>query len=360
MINVLHSELENNIGGIETFLINLTKSINDKDIHFDFLMRGSNSYIEKEILSTGATIYKVPNNLLKYYFFIKKLLLKKQYDYVHVHKNSSANILLPMMVKKYSNARLIVHSHNTNPSNGSKFVIFLHNFNKKYLIRLSDYRFACSDKAAIWMFGNNYKALDVNIIKNGIIARNYDFNSKIRTKIREYLDIKNDFVIGNIGAFRKQKNHQFLIKMFSKLSIPNKKLVLVGVGPLEEQIKPQVKELGIQNKVLFLGKREDVPDLLQAFDVFVMPSLWEGLSVSAIEAQASGLPLLLSDKVSKLTRLSNDVKFLPLDDLAAWDNSLIKINDNFIRRSTLKTIISQGYDITNSARILTNFYKVKK
>lgn len=360
MIKVLHSELQANIGGIESFLLNLTKSIDMSNIHFDMLMRGNNQFLEDELKKLGVTIYKVPTNPIQYYRFVKNLLKTNNYDFVHVHKNSAANIVLPLMVKKYSNAKLIIHSHNTNPSNGSKLGILLHKINQKKIIRLSDYRFACSDKAAIWMFGRNYSKLKVHIIKNGILASKYDFNSKIRNSVRKNLNVENNFVIGNVGAFRKQKNHQYLIKLFSQLDIPNKKLILVGVGPLEQQMKQLARDLKIQDQVLFLGKREDVPNILQAMDVLVMPSLWEGLSVSAIEAQASGLPLLLSDNVSQLTKLTNNVKFLSLKDVSIWKKYLQNIDNSFVRKSELTSIISQGYDIANSAQILAKFYNTEK
>lgn len=356
MIRVLHSELESNIGGIESFLLNITKAMDRTDIQFDMLMRGKNKYLEKTLSELGVNIYHVPSNPVAYIKYVKNLLKNGNYDFVHVHKNSAANIVLPIMVKRYTNAKLIVHSHNTNPSSGSKLAIMLHKMNRNRLIKLSDYRFACSDTAAGWMYGDDYQNKDVHIIKNGIIAKDYVYNPQIRDKVREQLGLKDKFVIGHVGAFRKQKNHQFLLDLFSKLEIPNAVLMLIGDGDLRPEIQEKVEQLGLTDKVLFLGSRHDVADLLQACDVFVMPSLWEGLSVAAIEAQASGLPLLLSKNVSKQVHLTDNVKFLSLNNMDKWLEELKNINSSFIRKNTVRKISDTGYDISISAERLKNLY----
>ena len=357
MIRVLHSELQSNIGGIEAFLLNLTKTIDKTNLQFDFLMRGDNPYLETTLKKYGANIYKVPSGMSNYYKFVKNILIKNNYDFVHVHKNSAANIVLPLMVKKYTNAKLIVHSHNTSPSGGSKIAIMLHKINRNKLMQLSDYRFACSDTAAEWMFGHNYKDEQVKIIKNGIIVKDYVYNPEIRNKVRTEMGLEDKFVMGHVGAFREQKNHKFLIKLFSELNIPNAELVLVGEGSLKESMKDYAKELGIQNKVIFLGSRNDVNNLLQAFDVFVMPSLWEGLGIAAIEAQASGLPTLVSTRFPSDVEVTNQLQFLPLQD-KSWINAITKveIEKKSNRSNNNKIIRSAGYDMQLSSQIIRDVY----
>lgn len=356
MIKVLHSELQANIGGIESFLLNLTKSMDMTNIHFDMLMRGNNEILEHKLEELGVVIYKVPTNPIEYHQFIKRIFKKNSYNFVHIHKNSAANMFLPEMVKRYTNAKLIVHSHNTNPSSGSKLAVALHKLNKNKLIKLSDYRLACSDTAAEWMFGNDYMDKNVTIIKNGIIVRDYIYNPKIRAKMRKKLGLEGKFVVGHVGAFREQKNHQFLVKVFSKLNIPNVELVLVGDGPLKTKIKDQVKELNLEDKVKFLGSRNDVNDILQAFDVFVMPSLWEGLSIATIEAQASGLPLVLSAQVSRLTKVTPNVSFLSLDNLNQWIKKINELKDGFKRTDESEFIKKAGYDMSSSAKEIKKIY----
>lgn len=359
MVRVLHSELQSNIGGIEAFLLNLTKTIDKTNLQFDCLMRGDNTYLETTLKKYGANIYKVPSGMSNYYKFVKNILIKNNYDFVHVHKNSAANIVLPLMVKKYTNAKLIVHSHNTSPSGGSKIAIMLHKINRNKLMQLSDYRFACSDTAAEWMFGHNYKDEQVKIIKNGIIVKDYVYNPEIRNKVRTEMGLEDKFVIGHVGAFREQKNHKFLLKLFSQLNIPNAELVLVGEGPLKNEMKNYAEELNIQDKVLFLGSRNDVSDLLQAFDVFAMPSLWEGLSVATIEAQASGLPTLVSKNVSSNTKITNQLFFVPLQS-EVWVKKIREIKKNNQDRPNNSEIINKaGYDMQVSSQIIRNMYMGK-
>lgn len=359
MVRVLHSELQSNIGGIEAFLLNLTKTIDKTNLQFDFLMRGDNTYLETTLKKYGANIYKVPSGMSKYYKFVKNILIKNNYDFVHVHKNSAANIVLPLMVKKYTNAKLIIHSHNTSPSGGSKIAIMLHKINRTKLMQLSDYRFACSDTAAEWMFGHNYKDEQVKIIKNGIIVKDYVYNPEIRNKVRTEMGLEDKFVIGHVGAFREQKNHKFLLKLFSQLNIPNAELVLVGEGSLKNEMKNYAEELNIQDKVLFLGSRNDVSDLLQAFDVFAMPSLWEGLSVATIEAQASGLPTLVSKNVSSNTKITNQLFFVPLQS-EVWVKKIREIKKNNQDRPNNSEIINKaGYDMQVSSQIIRNMYMGK-
>lgn len=358
MIKVLHSELQANIGGIESFLLNLTKSIDMSNIHFDMLMRGNNQFLEDELKKLGVTIYKVPTNPIQYYRFVKNLLKTNNYDFVHVHKNSAANIVLPLMVKKYTNSKLIVHSHNTNPSGGSKLAVVLHKLNRNKLIKLSDYRLACSDTAAEWMYGKDYKDKQVKIIKNGIIAKDYLYDPKVRKMMRKQLGLEGKFVIGHVGAFREQKNHKFLIDLFAKINIPNAELVLVGDGPLKNKIEDQVESLKLENKVKFLGSRNDVNNILQAFDIFIMPSLWEGLSIAAIEAQASGLPTLVSKNFSKETKISDLIAYLSLNQPEKWIDYIQNwFNTCHVRKSSLQEINNSGYDMQLSSQIIREIYE---
>lgn len=359
MIRVLHSELQGYIGGIESFLLNLTKTIDKTDLQFDFLMRGDNPYLEATLKGYGANIYKVPIGMVNYRKFIKNILIHNQYDFVHVHKNSAANIVLPLMVKKYTNAKLIIHSHNTDPSTGSKIAVLLHKINRNRLIQLSDYRLACSNIAASWMFGDNYSKTGVEIVKNGIISRDYIYNSEIRNKIRTEMGLKHKFVIGHVGAFREQKNHKFLLKLFSQLNIPNAVLILIGDGPLRENIKNYAKELNIQDRVILLGSRNDVNNWLQVFDVFVMPSLWEGLGIAAIEAQASGLPTLVSDNFPSNVKITDQLYFLPLQS-QLWVKIINKVKtDNQNRPNNKKIIKEAGYDMQISSQKIRNLYSGK-
>lgn len=357
LIKVLHSELQDSIGGIESFLYNLLQCVDRNQVQFDFLMRGENEQFEKKLTDLGANIYKVPSNYIEYITKVKRILREQDYDIVHIHKNSAANIILPKIVKSTSKAKLIVHSHNTSPSSGSKLLLLLHKMNRNKLYNLADYYFACSDLAAEWMFGKEYKYKNVKIVKNGIIVQNFAYNPNIRIAMRKKMGIENDFVIGHVGAFRKQKNQEYLLEILSKLPLKNTKLFFVGQGDFLEYVKEKSTKYHEDDRVRFLGSRSDISNLLQAFDVFVMPSLWEGLSVAAIEAQASGLPVLLSDKVSKKSKITKNVSFYSLDNLDSWIKAIIDIDKNFVRRDVIKEIREAGYDMQDTATMITDFYK---
>ncbi|WP_457801171.1 glycosyltransferase [Limosilactobacillus reuteri] len=355
MIKILHSEFQSNIGGIETFILNLSR-YKDDNMKFDVLMRGNNPLYEKKLKNLGVTIYKVPEHIVDYILFIKRLL-KNNYDFVHLHKNSAANIILPWLVKKYSNSNLIIHSHNTLPSSGSGALKILHYINRNYLYRMADYHFSCSDLATKWMYGN--KKQDIYMMKNGIIVNDFKFNREIRQRIRRKLKLNAEFVIANVGAFRKQKNQKFLLDVIGKLD-NNFKLLFIGNGPLFKELKDETIKRNLTDKVVFLGNRDDVNVLLQAVDLIAMPSLWEGLPISAIEAQTSGLPVLLSDRITRLVKITKNVKFLSLENVELWTNNIKNSEDRFLREDQSKVIESKGYSMEKNARNLMKFYATHK
>lgn len=358
MLRILHSELQSNIGGIESFLLNLSRYINTKNVQFDMLMNGQNQYLEQELSSLGVNVYHVPLGIISYVKYVKKLLKHGNYNFVHIHKNSAADPILPYIVKKYSDAKLIIHSHNTKPSSGSSLGVILHNFNKNRLNKLSDYNLACSDMAAKWMFNKNCK--NIHIVKNGISVQNYVFDLNIRREYRKKLGLNGMFVITNVGAFRKQKNHEFLLDLFTQLNIPNKRLMLVGDGELKKAIEEKAKSLGIQDKVLFLGSRNDIANLLQASDVFVMPSLWEGLGIAAIEAQTNGLKVFVSTEFPKDCKVTSNVKFLSLNNKDSWVKEIEKkINNKVNRENVAEDIRKADYDMQVTAKKLEKIYEEK-
>lgn len=356
MLRVLHSELQSNIGGIESFLLNLSRCINMRNIQFDILMNGQNHYLERELSSLGVKVHHVPSGIINYFKYVKRLLKESNYDFVHIHKNSAANPVLSYIVKKYTDAKLIIHSHNTKPNNGSSLGIILHNLNKNKLNKLSDYNLACSNTAAKWMFNKSCK--NVHIVKNGISVQNYMFDLNVRRKYRKELNLNDMFVITNVGAFRKQKNHEFLLDLFAQLNIPNKKLMLVGDGKLKKTLEDRAKNLGIQDKVLFLGSRNDIANLLQASDLFVMPSLWEGLSIAAIEAQTNGLKVLVSTELPKDCKITSNVEFLSLDNKNSWIKEIEKmVNTKVNRKNVAEDIQKAGYDMQVTAEQLERIYE---
>lgn len=298
-IRVLHSELNGELGGIESFLYNVYRFIDKEKVEFDFLTISDTPAYGDKFKKMGSTVYKVPKhiNFLGYYFAIDKILREGNYDIVHIHKNSAIDILILKVLQRFPNIKVVVHSHNTFPSVGGKLEK-LHKFNRKYLYDNADYRLACSDNAGKWMYGNGA----FEIIKNGIDTKGFRFCTEYGEEIRAMYGIPmNAFVIGHVGRFTNQKNHSKLIDIFA--AIKERKsdayLLLLGGGELQDTIKSKVEKLNLCDSVIFCGVRTDVNKYLCAMDAFVFPSTWEGLGIVAIEAQASGLECYLSRELPK-------------------------------------------------------------
>ena len=252
--------------------------------------------------------------------------------------------------------KVIVHSHNTSPSVG-RVTSLLHYMNKNKLNELADYKLACSTDAGKWLYTDN----NFTIMTNGIITERFKFDQVKRKKIRNELSInENQIVYGNIGRFSEQKNHKRLIEIFKEIRKEqnNSILLLVGDGDLRSEIEATVRKYSLEANVIFAGVRNDIPDLLMAMDAFIMPSLYEGLPIVAIEAQASGLQLFLSDTISKETDIIGHTTWFSLNENnetivnkicnTKYDNERVLFNDN---------VVSAGYDIKKTADMISEVYR---
>ena len=275
---------------------------------------------------------------------------------MHSHVRSYASIYFP--IAKKHDIKTIVHSHSTSNGSGIKSVakIIL-----QYPLRYeADYFFGCSLKAGEWLFGKKIVQSDRYFtIKNAIDTQKYFFNRKQRSILRNQLRIEEDVtVFMHVGRLHEAKNHIFLLHVFAMLikEIPNSMLLLVGDGELSSEIEKQIEQLNLKSYVKMLGARTDIPDILNAADVFLFPSKWEGLPVTVVEAQASGLPCLVSDKITKEVGISELVKFLPIDKgTQVWIDA-IKETD-LTRKNVIDKIIQAGFDIKKSVEWLTKFYE---
>lgn len=268
------------------------------------------------------------------------------------------------MAAIHNKYKVVVHSHMAKTSNVNLIYLMLHYLNRIYVSAKSARLFACSTAAGEWLFGEKAMARGkVTIIYNAISVENYLFNPQIRQKIRKQLNIENRFVIGNVGRLVNQKNHSFLIDIFNKVHEKNHNsmLMLIGEGELENVIKQKVKTLGLTESVLFMGVQKNVEQLLQAMDVFVFPSKYEGLGIAAIEAQASGLPTVASDKVPKEAQITNLFSYCPLDgSVNEWAEKILKYSNLYNRKSSYEEIKNAGYDINFEALKMQDiFLKIK-
>ncbi len=358
MVKILHFELDEKVGGIESFLYNIYSRIDREKFQFDFVTRYDHPAKERELCALGAHIYKI-SSLKRISSYIRDISeIIGDYDIVHIHKNSAANIIPFIMAGKNGRVKVISHSHNTAPS-VSGFATILHNWNKEKLWKLSDEHLACSNLAGEWLYGNNRK---YTVIRNGVPTTNYTYNRLNSNKIRDELNIPvTARVFGNVGRFTKQKNQMYLIRMFNEIlkKDPNSYLIMVGEGPLKENIETNVKEMGIIDHVKFLGVRNDVNVIMQAIDVFVMTSLYEGLPIVAVEAQASGATMVLSDTISKETQMTPNIKWFSLKS-SMDENVELVMNLNVLgeeeRKKAGMYVKKNGFDVENSAEKLQAIY----
>lgn len=346
-----------NAGGAETFLMKVYRALDKSRYQMDFYVFTSDEgFYDKEIISMGGRIYhSIPKSKKPFKSFINIINTVKQEKYEIVFRTSQHSLsALDLIAAKIGGAKVLVfRSSNSNTCSG-KISQILHGIFRILLKNVPTIKIAPSTKAAEFMFGEKcVKNGDVIIVKNAIPIDNYEFNIEKRNKIRKELNIEDKFVVGHVGRFNEQKNHDFLIDIF--LEIVKKKnnavLVLVGKGELENKIKSKIKEHNLIDKVIFTGVRQDVPDLLMAMDVFVFPSLFEGMPNAVIEAQATGLPCYISNSITKEVKITNLVHFIPLDAKASEWADIILTNEGNKKRVSMKSeFIKSGYDIYSITR----------
>ena len=357
-MRILHITSDLDGGGIERLLLNYCRILQKKGIQFDFAINAQREgLLEKSFKELGANIYRIPtyhDGIKKYKRALEEILLKNSYDVVHVHSGYKAFIPL-MIAKKHGIKVRIAHSHTTNVENKKEYLVkkLCVALTKKYATDL----FACGISAGKWAWGRK-AAFDV--MYNSIKTEKYLFNEEKRCFLRDELHISNKFVLGNVGRFSIPKNHEFLINFFYEIvkKCPNAVLLLIGRGELEKKIQKKIADLGIQNSVMMLGIRDDVPDLLNAMDLFLLPSKFEGLPVSLVEVQANGLRALAANTITKEVAITDLVKYIPLDDYS-WINAIteLPVVGGYDRSMYNDVIAKSNYDIGKSSVLLIEKYQ---
>ena len=353
-----------NCAGIETLLVNVLKNIDRNKFKIDFLVVANKKYFyTDEVLKLGSKIYAYPfkkvYKILIPFFFLKEIfvILKNKYDAVHCHFYFSSGIILFLAWLCGVKTR-IVHSHNAREMIAPKPLkkIFT-KIMQKIINIFATNKIACSKEAGIALYGKNSK---FEIISNGIDISKFKYNVDVRNKVRKKLGIENSFVVGHIGRFDEQKNHEFLIDIFNEISKykKNAKLLLIGEGLLQEKIKEKIKKLGIGKEVEFLGVRKDVNELCQAMDVFLLPSLFEGLPIVGIEAQAAGLPCFFSGEISKDVNIVNSYFIDLKQDNIFWANKIMEKAEKFKREDVSEQIIKSGYGFVNTINSFETLYEL--
>lgn len=356
-IRVLQIIRTMNIGGAETFIMNVYRNIDRDKIQFDFLVNGEGIY-DSEIRKLGGRIYKIPYltevGQFKYIKELKNFLdIHKEFKIVHSHIDQVSGIIV--QTARLCNIPLIIsHSHSTKNSNGIIGKIYKRYLQSK-INKNTDIKMACGHDAAKWLYRGQDS--DAIIVNNGIDVNKFKFKEEFRKEIRKEFNIDNNtIVVGHVGRFSKVKNHEFLIDVFNEYQKSiDSVLMLVGDGYLKDKIENKVFKLNLQDKVKFLGNRKDVYKVYSAFDVILFPSLYEGISIALIEAQCNGLKILASDTIDPKTDIIGNIYIESLKKLPEeWNSKLKKINMK--RNENIKKIVENGYDINTVAKRIEKIY----
>ena len=341
-----------NSGGAETFLLKVYRKIDKRQSQFDFCVNiFEKGFYDDEINLLGGRIYHIPSkssNYLKYKKELSNIIKSNNYKYVLRITSNSMGFLDLKIAKRAGATVCVARSSNSNDAEGALAKI-MHFIGRIFYGKYVDVKIAPSDLAAIYTFGQkSWDKGEVVLLKNAVDTDVYFYDVFKRNAIRHQLSINDDTVlIGHIGRFSKQKNHLYLIDVFKKVleKEPNSKLILIGTGELVSKIKQYVINSGISDLVLFMGVRNDIPALLSAMDILVMPSLYEGMPNTVIEAQATSLPCVILDSITRLADITGLVKYVSLSDSKLmWAETILEMI-NTTRKSRKTDLQVAGYDI---------------
>ncbi len=361
-IRVLHIVTSMNMGGIENFIMNNYRNIDRTRVQFDFFKhRDTHDFFDDEIRSLGGKIYYAPPiNPLKQVEYDRKVQNffeehKEMYSIVHSHINTFSSY--PLRVAKQVGIPVrIAHAHAT--TNRVDFKTPFRIYTKKIINRYITDAFACSEASGKWLFSD----FPYQCIPNAIDTLSYLPKEEIKEKLCSEFGVKDAFVIGMVANFSAIKNHHFIVNVFKKIveKIPDSYLIFVGDGATREAVKKQVESLNLTNRVIFTGIRSDISDVLQVFDVFVLPSISEGFAISVLEAETLGIPCIVSTGVPADVKLFAEMNttFLPITNEDVWVDKIISLQ-NEKKKNWVNEVSQTAFDIKSSAKILMDFYEHK-
>ena len=363
-MKIIHFSLANTKSGITQYVLNNWKHIDKTKFHFDMVTFGEKLDFQNDLEADGCKVFYVQNRAEDNIKGFQKEILQifsNGYDAVHLHTSYWKSFELEKMAKHIGIPRIIVHAHNTGvfDDNGREE-------KEKQHYRLRDELtpdiatdfWACSRLAANWLYEGKIPQEKIRIVNNAIDVLKFQFDGQKRKEIRRKLGWEDKLIIGHVGRFSYQKNHEFLIELLEKtIQInPNARLLLLGKGMAENHIKSLAEQRKLRDKVFFAGVRDDVNSWLQAMDIFALPSRFEGLPIVAIEAQASGVRCLVSDTITRETAVTDHISFFPLE-ISAWrDEILSEKMEEKARGQYADQVIKAGYDIRGYIETLENMY----
>ena len=340
-----------NAGGAETFLMKVYRKLDKTKYQMDFCVNSTQKgFYDDEIREMGGKIFTIPSkseNLEGFRAGLSDVVRSNRYKRVF-RITSNAMGFLDLKIAKDSGAKRCIARSSNSSDGGGLNAWAAHRLGRLLYSRYVDVKIAPSDLAAKYTFGNNaYENGSVSILHNAIDIEKYGFNAEARRTVRAEFRIPDDtMVLGHVGRLTAQKNHEFLLDVFSKYAEKNENsvLLLVGRGELESAIKKKASELGVADKVIFAGIRSDVPAVLSAMDVFVFPSLYEGMPNTVIEAQATALPCVIADTITREADITGLVHYLPLGDADMWASYIERLPSEE-RTTPAQEFRAKGYDI---------------
>ena len=340
-------------GGAETFLMKVCRALRPEEYRFDFIVSVGGGCYTQEVLDRGGRVYQIPlrtESPLGALNGIRRIVRENNYDVVlKLGEDSLAG--LDLAAAKLGGAKTLALRSCNAPTGVSFARRSAHRLFRPILNALATVKLAPSDLAAEFMFG---KGKQVHLLHNGVDLRVFHYDPVGRSHIRQEFSLENKLVVGHVGRFARQKNHSYLLEIFAQLRAIREDavLLLVGTGELEASLRARTLELGLEEAVIFAGQRFDIPQLLSAMDVFVFPSFHEGMPNTVIEAQATGLPCIIADTITREADITGLVQYLPLEKPAAFwaETALSVLTDQ--RADTTEAFLAQGYDIESVAKAL--------
>lgn len=343
-----------NRGGAETFIMKMYRELDKSKYKIDFCVSDKKKgFYDDEIKSYGGEIYYIvgkTQNPFKHCIDFFKLVKRNNYAAVCNIASNSATTIDLLIARAAGTKKLVMRA--TNSDITEKKVKTVHNALKFLNVVVPTVKFAPSTEAAVFTFGKRaVKNKNFKLLHNAVDLDIYKYDEDARTQVRRELNLENKNVVGHVGRFSTQKNHSFLIEVFNEIAKKdaNAHLVLVGIGELMDEIREKVKNYNLSEKVIFLGSRSDVPRLLNAFDVLLFPSFYEGMPNVVIESQATGLPCIVSDTITKEADITGLVTYLPLSAGAEkWCDTVLE-KGGTERKNQKEAFVKNGYDIQSAA-----------
>ena len=345
------------LGGTETMLMNWYRNFDKNLIQVDFVCYGEKEgAYDEEIKKLGGKIFRLPSkreNIIKNLLGIYKICKENKYEIIHVHMDAMS--FYPLFMAKLAGVKTrICHCHSTNHLYTSVINLQLKKVLTRFLPFVATDLFACSEASGRWL----YKNKNFSVIHNAIQLEKFEYSPETEKKVREKFGLSDKIVIGNVGNMNYPKNHLFMLEVFSEVKKNEEKsaLILVGDGPDRESIEKKIHDLQIDDDVFLLGQRNDVCEIIQSFDAFILTSIFEGFPVVLVEAQAAGIPCVVSDTITDEVRITDLVETVSLKESATrWANSVI----NQVKRKKTRMnnmIIKNGFDSVQESKKLESFY----